>query len=74
MPVEGMSVRNIRLGGDPLKPGVNPEVEGERFESVKEASRVRRPRVALNKGRDRASIIDPVDRTRAFKLWDRVVH
>ena len=53
----GGHVSNIRLGGDPLKPGVSPEAEGERFKSVKEAGRVRRPRVAFNKGRDRARIV-----------------
>ena len=45
----GRHVGNICLGGDPLKPGVNPEAEGERFESVKEAGRIRSTRVALNK-------------------------
>ena len=66
----GRHVGNICLGGDPLKPGVNPEAEGERFESVKEAGRSRSSRVALSKGCDRTSIIDLMDRTRAPELGD----
>ena len=42
-------VRNIRLRGDPLEPGVHSESEGIRLKRMKEASRVGSTGVAFNK-------------------------
>ena len=69
----GRHVGNICLGGDPLKPGVNPEAEGERFESVKEAGRIRSPRVALNKGLLRRSCSRGIGTSGAWYARSQVI-